>query len=344
MRFELASPTDEARLRELAASVAIPGWVTVSYRREPDFFAAGPVLGDHHQVLVARDPQGQPVGCASRSVRRLWMAGESRAVGYLSGLRVAPAQSGRAITPRGFAFLRELHQDGLCQSYLTTIIEDNQRARRLLESRPRPSMPTYRPVARLRTRAIPLVGWHDTGLCWARAEHEQSLLAFLRREGAKRNGFPVIERLGQGWPQVEDFCLAFEGTQLLGAAALWDQRAYKQTVVEGYASPVARLRALLNGLAGTRLLPAVGEPLAMACLACWAAPTREILARLVAAVAAEARRRGLAYLMVASLANDPVGEAIQRFYGFDYHSLVFRVDLGKEAEDERLDYLELGTL
>ncbi|MGE0496059.1 MAG: hypothetical protein AB7S38_43040 [Vulcanimicrobiota bacterium] len=344
MRFDLASPNDEARLRELAASVAVPGWVRVSYRREPDFFAAGAVLGDPHQVLVARDPQGRPVGCASRSVRPLWMAGEPRAVGYLSGLRVSPQQSGRAITPRGFAFLRELHQDGLCQSYLTTIIEDNQRARRLLESRPRPSMPAYRAVARLRTRAIPLTRRRHRSLGWARPEHEQQLLAFLRRQGAKRNGFPVIERLGRGMPEVGDFCLAFEGARLVGAAALWDQRAYKQTVVEGYASSLARLRHVVNGLAGNRLLPAVGEQLAMACLACWLAPDRQVLAQLVETVAAEARRRGLAYLMVAGLASDPLSGAFDRFYGFDYTSLVFRVDLGKEVEDERLDYLELGTL
>ncbi|MCA9791778.1 MAG: hypothetical protein KC910_08280, partial [Candidatus Eremiobacteraeota bacterium] len=138
--------------------------------------------------------------------------------------------------------------------------------------------------------------------------------------------------------------LAYQGSQLVGAAALWDQRAYKQSVVEGYAGPLTGLRGLVNGLAGNRLLPPVGEELAMAYLACWVAPDPDILARLIGAVASRARRRGLAYLCVGMLEGDPLWPALRGFFGFDYSSLIYRVAPGEEVKDERLDYLELGTL
>src|SRR4051812_8884029 len=112
-RFELAGAGDDADLRHLMARTPVPGAVSVSFRREPSFFAGGPVDGPFRQVLAAGDcGAGRLVGCGTRSARLRYVAGRPEPVGYLSNLRFLAEHRNRGLVARGYAFFRGLHADG----------------------------------------------------------------------------------------------------------------------------------------------------------------------------------------------------------------------------------------
>ena len=64
---------------------------------------------------------------------------------------------------------------------------------------------------------------------------------------------------------TDDFCVVREDGRIIACAALWDQRAFKQTVIHGYAPWLRMTRPLINiaaRLAGTPRLPGIGSTVA----------------------------------------------------------------------------------
>ena len=88
------------------------------------------------------------VGLASRAVRRAWLGGEPRLIGYLAQLRRVPSlKGGRRLLRDGFDACAATRQDDELPVDLTSIVAGNDEARRLLE-RGLPGLPTYRRLCR----------------------------------------------------------------------------------------------------------------------------------------------------------------------------------------------------
>ena len=84
---ELATERDDAAIRALLARSALPGRVTVTYEREPSFFAGCDPRSDC-AVLVARDDRtSEVVGLACRSIVRLFVNGVEREPGETTAWR-----------------------------------------------------------------------------------------------------------------------------------------------------------------------------------------------------------------------------------------------------------------
>ena len=149
-----ALPDDESIIRSLLRSTPMQGAIHIRLQREPDANLAAKVEGlKHHSVFVI-NLEGIPVGMGSRSVRRVYINGQVKQLGYLSQLRAAPGRRGIKRLRAGFAGIKQLHgKDELPYDY-TTIIADNLAAKRLLE-RGIQGLPRYYPLARLSTFIIP---------------------------------------------------------------------------------------------------------------------------------------------------------------------------------------------
>ena len=153
--FELATSADDPAIRRLLANNPVPGRVTVTYEREPNYFLGCGTMGHFCQVLVARhQPTGEVAAVASRSTRPLFVNGQVEEVGYIGQLRVDERFRGRWVVSGGFRFFHQLHADGRVAGYLTTIIEGNTQAQGILVDRARRHFPIYREVDRLCTLAI----------------------------------------------------------------------------------------------------------------------------------------------------------------------------------------------
>lgn len=329
----LAMPRDDEAIRRLLRGSVFGGSVRLSLEREPDAFAAAAIEGDVHQLLVARRPEsGAIVAVAARSVRDAFVNGVPVPVGYLGLLRVERrCRHLRALLADGFAFCRTLPDAGTARLYLASIAGDNQAALRLLVERRAADAPRFVEAGRLVTLAMPtrrppraaaVDGLHVAGGSPALVEEIVACLdrnlrrfQFAPRWTAGDLASPVRTR----GLSIEDFAVAIRGGRVVGCLALWDQRAFKQVVVRGYAPPLARWRPLVNlatRWTGAPALPAPGQPLRFACLSHVAVDRDrpEVMAALVAAACRRAGAAGLDYVALGLAANHPLREPIGRSF------------------------------
>jgi hypothetical protein len=198
--------------------------------------------------------------------------GQGGEVGYLAGLRVDPAFRHRIrILKHGFASMEVLFSGAAMNTVcFTSIAHDNRPARRLLEANLK-CMPTYRSAGDLETLAISTAhGQCSNRLRQATTHDIPTLVEFYNRQAKAYQFSPFLTEswLGnltaaQGL-QLSDFWILESDGTIHGCLALWDQRAFKQSVIGGYRFPLNRLRRFYNLwaiLTGRLRLPPVGTRL-----------------------------------------------------------------------------------
>ena len=324
-----AEAADEPEIAALLRDAAFPGDVRVSLEREPSPLAASTIEGDTHQVIVARDRStGRVAGIAARSVRDVYVNGRVARVGYLGQLRIDRAcRRLRALLDAGFDYCRLLHDQDDAAFYLSSIVAGNDAAHRLLAERRSRSAPAFVRIDALRTFAIgvepPLrfrvPGVHleqgDESLLGAIAE---CLDRNLRRyQLAPRWTVTDLQSDRTRGLAPEHFVVALSGSRIIGCAARWDQRAFKQVVVRGYSRRLARWRPIVNRFGarfGVPPLPAVGTAMPFGYLSHIAVDEdrEDVFAALVAEQCRRASAAGLSYVVAAFVGRHPFFTAIAR--------------------------------
>lgn len=316
-RFEyaLATENDDAALRGLLRQIAMPGDITLAFLREPSYFVAEQAGCVSSQVLLCRDRRqdGRIVGMASRSVRNVYIDGSPARVGYLGMLRGVPESRGNIGLARGYQFLKRLHADGSVPYYFTTILDENTAAMELLTSA-RGSLPIYHPFAHLVTYLIPLTGRHRAtgpGEIVTRVRRGQldEAVAHLNEWNSRHQFAPVYtlpDILGMtpllpafAWENLY-ICRDGPGEGIRGTLAVWDQEAFKQTVVTAYSPRMHAVRPLYNLYAvarGIPTLPPAGRSIKLLYATC-VSGDGVAFAHLLRWVCAEWHGRGYDYLAV----------------------------------------------
>ena len=257
-RIVVAVPEDDAALRARMAADWLRGPLSVSFRREPSYFAGCALQGEQPQVYKCIDTgTGTVVGMAARLMTGLYVNGVWRRVGVLSDMRVAPEARGGTLVARGFKVLRELHAADPVDFYVTAILEGNRAALTTLASG-RAGLPAYRDHGRMLTPALhldlPRPPLPVAGVAFRRAaDSDATALAELFAAAAGRRQFARdYTNLPPGLA-LTDFFVAERGSKLVACLATWDQHALRQTHVEAYTAGLAALRPFYN--AASRLLP-----------------------------------------------------------------------------------------
>ena len=131
--IESARPDDDEALRALLRSAFMNGPMQLSLQREPDFFLGAGIGNLATTVTVARDTlTGAVVSTAGRAIRRAFIDGCERPLGYLSALRTRDDVRKTTLLARGYRHIRLQHADGLVPYYVTTILDGNEEARHIL--------------------------------------------------------------------------------------------------------------------------------------------------------------------------------------------------------------------
>jgi hypothetical protein len=121
-----------------------------------------------------------------------------------------------------------------------------------LESGGRLGLPAYRFLANLVTLVAPVNSrWERRKSSEPDDGTREELTAFLVARAKTKNlalpwnasTWTALERSGVSW---KDFAVVRRGGRMVAAAALWDQRSFRQTVIAGYSTPLALLRPVLN--------------------------------------------------------------------------------------------------
>lgn len=321
----LAEPGDERAIARLLRERPFDGAIRLSFECEPDTLAATAIYGPVHQTIVA-ERAGRIVAMATRSERDVFVNGVARRMGYLCQLRVARGvTAGRDLLQGGFEFCRTLHEDGGVPAYLLSIVEDNRPARRLLTSRRIRGAPVMVPVAPLVTFAIPTYRAAaprgvPSRIELGRADLAGEISECLHRCGRRHQFAPAWTAEDLCSPvrtpglRIEDFLVLRENGRVTACAARWDQRAFRQTVVRGYAPWLSRVRSVANlaARAGwTPHLPAPGAALPFAYLSHVAFEGEAAGSMvLIERALAEARRDGLDFLVLGAAAHGPLAHAV----------------------------------
>jgi len=360
-----ANPADDSAIRDLLRREPMPGRIRLTYRREPDFGLGCEIAGDDCRVLVAADEEnGTLAGVACRWVRNVYINGQEQRIGYLGQLRINSRYRGRWLISRGFSLLKNWHNEDPLPVYLAAIVEGNLEATGVLVKKGRRGFPRFHRVAEYRTLAI------DT----TRAKHllranvEVSapgedefadLAAFLQAQGRKRQFFQKwtregLVRLSGFGLRGEDLRIARRSGEIAGVAALWDQSAYKQTIIDSYSGWLRALAPLYNLVApgiGRRALPRPGEELCSAyvSLVCIANSDIGVFRVLLRELYNLARSRRLHYMLIGLDSRDPLLAAAREYSHVLYPSRLYLAEWpGGEGIHEQLDgrpaYVDIATL
>lgn len=348
--FSLARRDDDAAIRALLANNPMPGRIRVRYEREPDYFAGCAAMGET-QVVVAR-ADGQLVAVACRATRPVYVNGVREDVGYLGQLRVDRNYRGRFIVLRGFGFFHQLHRASHARGYVTTIVEGNAQAEGVLVQKARGPMPRYRKLDRLLTLAL------RPRASASRGEADLSeIVSFLRREGPSRNFFPVHESFDSDSTRgfdPRDFAVVRRDGEIAGVAGLWNQSAYKQSIVHDYDATTRFARPLYNAAAPLLRKPPLPKPGALLRYAygsffCVRDSDASVARDLIVQLLGLAHARGLEHLMLGFTESDPLLAAARSFAHVAYPSGVYTVAWDGDTDfhdqlDARPRYLELASL
>jgi hypothetical protein len=338
-RFAVATPADDAAIRRLLRDNAMRGSVNLTFEREPGYFRGADLAGGEDQTIVAFSDSR--LVCMGRCAQReCWLDGKIRRVGYLAELRLDALARGRfGVLRDGYCFFHALQADAPADLYFTSIAADNHRARSLLERGVR-GLPAYAFLAELDTLLVAVPSRASA----ARFRVEKAspaqvpALVGLLNDHARRHQLAAawtvksLTALHQHGLPLERFFVALEGNEIIAAGALWDQRAFRQTVVRGYAPLLSAARPFLN-LAGQILgFPRLPEPdsvLAHAFLSPLAfTPGAEaMLPNFIGALFPMAARMGIEFLTLALPASDPrLAKLRRRFSTRTWRSRLYRVD------------------
>jgi hypothetical protein len=245
------------------------------------------------------------------------------------------------------------------------VIADNRGARRLLE-RGLPGWPELRPVDDLVTLAIPARNRvrrraSNVEIVSGDRIDVSELAAVLARNNARYQFAPCwtvddlmsptrVRGLHRG-----DFLVALHRGAIVGCAALWDQRAFKQVIVRGYSRALGRWRPVINAigpLCGIPALPAVGFQLAFAHLSHLAADDDdpEVVVSLVAAGQRAARVAGLDYVTFGVSATSPLDDTVRQAFAHRSYASVLYVGFWPDGQpaadvlDGRPSHPEMAVL
>lgn len=271
LRLRAAQGADEAALRKLLRETPIPGTFPMTYEREPDFFLAGDLEGDFHQTFLMVREDGEAVAMASRSVHQAYVNGRPEPLGYFSQWRIRPGTAEVAsVLRRGGRNFREAHGDGRNRLYLASLVEGNDRARRILE-RGLAGFPFWKPLENFRTLVIlgprGKRGPQAPGFRRAGQEDLGAIARFLQERYQNYQLAPLWKEEDLADPVrcrglvPKDLVILEEEGRIRACGALWDQRAFKQNVVQGYPRSMRWALPFLNGWAkilDRPVLPPVG--------------------------------------------------------------------------------------
>lgn len=362
--IDFASTDDDAAIRHLMRREPMPGRVAVTFEREPNFFRGCAVTGEDSRVLVARSEAGEVVAVACRSQRNVFVNGCEQRLGYLGQLRIDRRFRGRWLVSRGFSLLRELHAASGMRAYLAFIIDGNTEATGVLVKKRRRIFPEFHPVTGYCTLAIDVHRARPPLPCDARI-HPASpselpeVAQFLRDHGCRRQFFPVwteaaLRALTPFGLRPQDILLARRGARIVGVMALWDQSAYKQTVIKEYSGWLKTILPLWNfgmPMFGRAPLPRTGEAIrsAYAALICIAEDDGAVFASLLREIYRLAHGRGLSYLMLGMDARDPLLPTARSYFHILYPSRLYLVEWDDgDHLHERLEpgptYADIATL
>ena len=322
-----AQPPDNKPLIALAAACPMVGDITMCVERSPDFFALPRLEGDECRVGVA-DIDGEVAGCIMAATRHSYLNGIPVRTGYGGDLKVHPPFRGGPSADALIEFVRETLRNlgGDTLPLLSTALAGNRPMERRA-SGPR-GLPVSQRFATIDVHAVPFLWRRSTKVGSlrvepAREEDVAEMADLWAHIAPSRQLASVLDadalsdwvRAAPGL-SLRDYLVARNrGGRIVGFAAFWQQRSFKQLRVLAYSPRLAIARVGVNAVAritGGASLPVPGALLSSlaAVHVCTPMGDAGVLRALLLNAYAQFRETGNLFFTIALDRTDPARAAL----------------------------------
>ncbi len=321
-----ANAGDDPEINRLLKQRPMGRLLRISLERAPSPGAAARVEGYRQDTILIRDSSNDSiVGMGNRSVRRVYYNGEICRLGYLGQLRAAPGRHGLKRLAAGYEGVKATRSSAELPFDLTSIVDDNLQAKRLLEKGLK-VLPSYKSLANYSTFILPSTGKSvPDSTATANREDLADILTLLNHYNRGYQFAPVyneqelMSSTRSPNLNIEDFLVIREAGKIVACAALWDQRPFKQTVVQGYVGWLKLMRPLINlgrSCIGKPLYAKAPYVVPMAFLSHFAMPNVNPahLSALLQKAKQLAQKRNIQYLAIGFAENHPCHELVARSF------------------------------
>lgn len=243
--FRLADPyKDNKLLLNLEDQISMPGMngLQLCFQHKPDYFSAMSIGNTLTQLIVCEETiSGEIVGTGSRFIREGYIDGKVMKFGYLANLRGIPRVRGGMLLAKGYSFLHGLHEDNKIPFYITTILEENTYAQKVLTGG-RAGLPIYKEYGKLKTFLLPLnieqTYTKNDRVIKSEPKDFEQVYNFLVKQNTKfnfslhitKNDLKNPESRFTGF-QTTNLFIYKESGEIRGIAGIWDQSSFKQITV-----------------------------------------------------------------------------------------------------------------
>jgi hypothetical protein len=277
--FDLATEKDNTEILEILEEQVFNGPVSLVYTRRPNPFSSLMDEGSDTRIFAFRDTQKNTlVGFGAATLHEVYVGGEKKNIGYLFLMRARKEYPHSALhMPRGYNEIFEYYRKSDVAFFVTTILEDNQRARRLLEKR-RKFIPVYNPCGRYTVFTFPCgIPVRKPGKSAGRgsyrfrhaALHDYESIEKLQREQAQQfDIYPTVKEgvTRENWTPADYRIIESSAGAMVAFCRIENQQSRKQYLVTGYRGLLRFVRpfSAILPLFGLPRLPAPGNYLNMA--------------------------------------------------------------------------------
>ena len=280
MKFRETSPEDNQHLIDFCRGQYMEGITQVTLDRSPDFFEAMTVEGQNSHVFVC-DIENKIAGIGTASEKKCLVNSAPSWLGYLGNLRVDLKHQKGTLLPRAYRYMRKMQQNMNAQLFLTTIMEENKHALKILPSR-KAGLPPYQDIGRLISYVYGVTKNPFKNKCPeytlrnANDSDADKIANFLKE--SKRQFTPIYTAedikgdtgLLKGL-KSSDFLLCLEKDEIIGCLAAWDQTDFRRWKIQNYNNWIKYARPFLNFFAkafGYPYYPPIGKSIPYRTISC----------------------------------------------------------------------------
>ncbi|MDD2402377.1 MAG: hypothetical protein PHD60_09295 [Clostridia bacterium] len=253
--IELASPADAEEILKIYESGDFKGNISVLYTRRPDPVKSLMQEGDKVVIPIIKEQEnGKICGMGCCVIRKAYLNGEIKNIGYLTGLKILPEYRKKRIPIADvYAFLYEQTKNDV-DIYYTTILKENTLAQKMLEKK-RKNMPEYKykgdyTVFCFRTGQKV---FENNNYILQRG-HREGLLQFFKEQEKQYQFSPLITSMYENYNK-DIFTLSDPKGNILAVCLVWDQQAAKQYIITEYKGIYKILQRMPTKLFGYPPLP-----------------------------------------------------------------------------------------
>jgi hypothetical protein len=255
---------------------AMPGNISISLERRPDFFMGSRVQTEEPEIYVCVDKNDKDiVGVFSIGKRRVWLNGLITTIRYLSDLRLEKNTNRAKVL---FVICSYINAQNFLkhQPAQTIVFEDNSAMKKVIEFLNKRAdkhggfkyyqdgkyvshmLHVKNKEAKIKT---------DISIRRAGINDIEMVNHFLLKEGSKHSFFPYYQITEKETTfnkdlDIKDFFIAEKNAEIIGLCAVWDQSGFKQTRIKSYSKLFRFIRPINNfiaGIFGGFKLPKEGE-------------------------------------------------------------------------------------